>query len=99
MTQKRSEKSALVTRWLRAGLVPLLAIHEVVEVGDDVPQRAAGVAEGHAAVHAPGALLRQLLLREDREKLVVVLEPVRDRRVAAHLPLVLHESAWLTHGP
>ena len=82
-----------------AGLVPLLAIHEVVEVGDDVPQRAAGMAEGDSAVHAAGTLLREFLLREDREELVVVLEPVGDRRVAAHLPLVLHESAWLTHGP
>ena len=80
-----------------AGLVPLLAVHEVVEVGNDVPQRAAGVAEGHAAVHAAGSLRLHFLWCEDREELVVVLEPVTHRRVAGDLPLILHESAWLTH--
>ena len=76
-----------------ARLVPLLAVHEIVEVGDDVPERAAGVAEGHAAVHAAGALRLHFLRRKDREELVVVLEAVVHRRVAGNLPLVLHESA------
>ena len=80
-----------------AGLVPLLAIHEVVEVGNDVPERAAGVAEGHAAIHAAGALRLHLFRGEDREKLVVVLEAVGHRGIARHLTLVLHESARLTH--
>ena len=54
-------------------LAPMIAIHQIVPVGDDVPQRAAGVAERHAAIHAPGALLLQLLGPEHLEKLVEVL--------------------------
>ena len=80
-----------------AGLVPLLAVHEVVEVGNDVPERAAGVAEGHATIHAAGALRLHLLRGQDREELVVVLEAVGHRGIARDLTLVLHESARLTH--
>ena len=45
------------------GLAPLVAVDEVVPVGDEVAERAALVAEGDAAVHAARALLAQLVLR------------------------------------
>ena len=80
------------------GLVPLAAVHEVVEVRDDVPEWTTGVAEGHAAVHAARPLLGHLIRGEDREKLVVVLEAVGHRLLAGDLALVFHESACFTHG-
>jgi hypothetical protein len=40
------------------GALPVAAVDEVVPVGDQVPQRAALVAEGDAAVHAAPALAR-----------------------------------------
>src|SRR5262249_26076835 len=58
-------------------LLPLAAINEVVPVGDDVPQGAAGVAEGDAAIHAASTLLHQF---EHRERLVDFL-PVLDALV------------------
>ena len=39
-------------------LAPAVAVHEVVPVGDDVPERAALVAERDAAIHAARALRR-----------------------------------------
>ena len=42
--------------------LPAVAVDEVVPVGDQVAQRAAVVAEGHAAFHAAGALVAQLAL-------------------------------------
>ena len=80
-----------------ARFVPLLAIHEIVEVRNDVAKRATGVAEGNATVHTASPLLLDLLFREDREELVVVLQPLLDWCVAGNLPLILHEAAWLAH--
>src|SRR5699024_11638806 len=43
------------------GAGQLSAVHRVVELGDEVAQRAALVAEGHTAVHAARGLAAQLL--------------------------------------
>ena len=54
---------------------PLVAVDQVVPVGDQVAQRAALMAERDAAVHAPRALGLELVLGER----VVDLEEVVDR--------------------
>src|SRR5215472_6973146 len=41
-------------------LFPTAAINQVVPVGNEVVNRASGVTEGHAAIHAAGALHAQL---------------------------------------
>ena len=48
--------------------LPAAVIHEVVPVRDQVVDRAAGVAERHAAIHAASALLALLLFRETAHK-------------------------------
>ena len=45
---------------LAHGFLPAAAIDQVIPVGNDVGQRAAGMAEGHAAIHAARALRAQL---------------------------------------
>src|SRR5438067_2350745 len=45
-------------------LVPAIAIHEVVPVGNQVPERTAAVAERNAAFHAARALLAELGQRQ-----------------------------------
>jgi hypothetical protein len=47
---------------LADGVLPAIAVDEVVPVGDEVAQRATVVAEGHAALHAAPALCGQLLV-------------------------------------
>ncbi len=55
-------------------VLPAIAKHQVVPVGNDVVQRAAGMAERHAAIHAAGALRADVFVGE----LVIDLEPVVD---------------------
>ena len=57
------------------GLGPVVAVDEVVPLGDEVPEWAAVVAERDAAVHAPGALLLGRFLAEG----LVHLAPVAQR--------------------
>src|SRR5262249_11570171 len=80
-------------------LAPVVAIHQVVPVGNDVSQWTAGVAERDAAVHAAGALLLERLDGQYLQKLVVVLQAISHRLFANLLAIVLHESAPITHGP
>ena len=78
-------------------LLPLLRVHQVVELGDQVVDWAASVrlAEGRAAVHAARGLaleLERLVLRVDLE---VVRLALRRRPVRLRVALVLDEAAQL----
>ena len=78
-------------------LAEAVAVDEVVPVGDQVPERAAALAERDAALHAARALLRQLDERQRADELAVVADPLAGvalRRVAA---VVLEEAAQLAH--
>src|SRR5690606_37687518 len=44
------------------GLVPTIAVHEIVPIRDAIPERAALLAERNAAIHAASALRPRLLL-------------------------------------
>src|SRR5690606_2762969 len=54
------------------GFAPAAAVHQIVPLGNQVIDRAAGVtlAVGHAAIHATRALLAQMFLRHDDQELV-----------------------------
>jgi hypothetical protein len=72
-------------------------VRQVVPVRNDVVQRASGVAERHAAIHAARALRSPF-----RRKRLVDLEPVVDpflhRPPRGHLAAIFHETSDLTHG-
>ena len=81
-------------------VLPAVAVDEVVPVGDQVAQRAAVVAERHAAVHAARALRGELLVGAlDDELLVGVLAADALGRVVVGDPdaLDLQEAAELAH--
>src|SRR5687768_9501158 len=46
------------------GILPAVAVNQIVPVGNDVVQRTAGMTEGNAAVHAAGTLRAYFLLWE-----------------------------------
>ena len=78
-------------------VLPLVLEDEVVELGDDVADRAAGVrhAKGRAAIHAPCCLpleLERLMLRVD---LFVVLEPAFWWSVRLWVALIINEATQL----
>ncbi len=54
-------------------LAPAVAVDEIVPVRDQVPERAAVVAERHAALHAAGALVAQLEQRQRAHELAHVV--------------------------
>jgi len=82
---------------LRDRLAPAVAVDEVVPVGDQVAQRAAVVTEGHAAVHAAGALLAQLRLGAHHHELAVVARALVRIAVGHAATLDLQEAAKLAH--
>src|SRR4030095_9378847 len=79
-------------------LAPAPAVHEVVPVGDDVPERTALVTEGDAAIHTARALRAQRLLGGHFLELAPVLEARLDRLLVNLLALKLEESGDLSHG-
>ena len=74
------------------GLAPATSIHEVVPVGDEVVDGAAGVAVGNATVDAPGALFSDLGLRQWDGELAEVLPTILDGADAQLLALDVLES-------
>ena len=80
-------------------VAPVVAVHEVVPVGDEVAERAAVVAERDAAVHAPAGLRLQLLVWERLVDLAPVVQPHRHRTAGRCLAGPLQEAGRLTHGP
>src|SRR5438309_5504379 len=78
-------------------VAPVVAVDEVVPVGDDVAERAALVAEGDAAVHAPRPLRPHLSLGERKIDLPPVADPLLDRAARRSLAPDLEEARDLTH--
>src|SRR5690606_32594618 len=79
-------------------LAPVVVIDQVVPLGDEVMDGAAGrragediagVAEGNAAVHAPRALLLQDLQRDRLGELVPVADPLPRITLVRRLPAIL----------
>ena len=80
------------------GVAPVLAVDEVVPVGDEVAERAAVVAERDAAVHAPPGLVLHLLEVEVLVHLLPVAQAHRHRPPRRQVPLPLQEAGDLTHS-
>ncbi len=79
------------------GVLPVLPEHHVVEVGNDVVDRAAGGAERNAAIHAARALHLGLFVGKVDDELVVVFF-ARDGFFGRFVqPLVFEESGYFAH--
>src|SRR5690606_22546419 len=75
----------------------VLPVHQVVEVRNDVVDRAAVVAEGRAAVHAARALHLGLFVVEADDEFLVVLDALGGRGVALLDALMLQKAGDLSH--
>ena len=78
-------------------LLPAVAVDEVVPVGNQVPERAAVVAERNAALHAPRTLVPQLEQRQRPDELAHVLDALRRIALERLGPVELEKRAELTH--
>src|SRR4029077_15201349 len=93
-TQPPGELGEVVRRvQLVDRVAPAVAVDEIVPIGDQVSQRAAVVAEGHAAVHAASALLAQLRDGAGEQELPVVVGAL------ARVPLRDPVALYLQKGP
>src|SRR5262249_34846863 len=79
-------------------LVPLVAVHEIVPVRDDVAERAALVTERDAAVHAARGLFLELRLRVGEIDLRPVAQTLLDGPRRPLLALDLEKACDLTHS-
>ena len=79
------------------GVVPVVAIDEIVPVRDQVAERTAVVAERDPAVHAPTRLVRQGIGIELFVHLLPVAQPHRDGATLRRLPIPLQEPGRFTH--
>ena len=77
--------------------LPILPEHQVVEVGNDVVDRAPGHAERDAAVHAARALDARLLVGEPGDEFAVMLPARLDRFVRLVDSRELEEAGDLSH--
>ena len=82
---------------LAQGVLPAAVIDEVVPVGNDVVERATGVAERDAAVHATRALCFEDRLIGGEVDLAVVVNALIDRTAFKALAGVLFETGYFTH--
>jgi hypothetical protein len=65
--------------------------------GGHAAQQGAGVAKGHAAIHAAGALLAQGFLVQVKMKLVPITNALQGRTVQGQLPQILYETFGFSH--
>ena len=79
-------------------VAPVVAVDEVVPVGDEVAERAAVVAERDAAVHAAPGLELQRLVGERLVDLAPVAQAHRHRPAGRRLAAPLQEAGRLTHA-
>ena len=77
--------------------LPVLAENEVVEIRDDVVDRATTHAEGNAAIHAARALHLGFVITEVCDKLAVVLLAIVGRFRHFLQSLVFEKSRYLAH--
>ena len=61
------------------GTTPVLAVDQIIPIGNDVIDRAAAITKRNAAVHATRSLFSGLLVTQMQHKFFPMLESVRGR--------------------
>ena len=79
------------------GVFPVAPKHQLIEIGNDVVDRAAAVTKRCAAIHAPRGLLLGLPVIERENEFLVIFEPFSHGLVALLQPLKLHETSDFSH--
>ena len=74
-----------------------VAIHEVVPIGDEVPERTAVVAERHAALHAARSLVAELEQRKRADELPMVTDALARNALGRIGAVELLERADFAH--
>ena len=78
-------------------VTPIIAVYQVVPVGNQVAKRAAIVAKRNAAIHAPARLMLQVISRKCFVDLAPVCNTHWYRATLWRGALPINKSCWLTH--
>ena len=81
----------------RKSTLPVAAIHQIIEIRNDVVDRAPVVAERRAAIHASCALLLGLAVVQADDEFLVVLDAFGHGGIGLLDTLKLHEAGDFTH--
>ena len=76
----------------------LAVVHQIIEVWDDVIDRAAAVAKWCAAIHTTRCLCFSLLVVQTNDEFFVIFEAFWDRFITLFQALKLHKTGDFTHG-
>src|SRR5439155_26965475 len=76
---------------------PLVPVHEIVPVGDDIPERTPVMAERNAAVHAARGLIGERGLRIGHVHFAPVAQALYDRTHRMFHPPDFEKTGGLTH--
>ena len=76
---------------------PISLVNQVIEVRNDVVDRAAAITKRRAAIHATRALVFGLFVIQNNNKLFVIFQTLGDRLIALFDALKLHESGNFSH--
>ena len=79
------------------GVFPVAPKHQLIEIGNDVVDRAAAVTKRCAAIHAPRGLLLGLPVIKREDEFLVIFEPFWHGLVALLKPLEFHETSDFSH--
>ena len=80
------------------GVAPAIAIDQIVPIRNDVVQRAAGMAERHAAIHAARALGPNFLLWKILVDLEPIVDALGDRPARGRFARVFEKAGDFTHA-
>src|SRR5690606_15985568 len=79
------------------GFLPLATVYRIVELRDDISQRATVVAKGHTTVHTTGCLLLYFLLFQWLVDFLIIFYTFLGIARFGHLAIEFHETVYLSH--
>ena len=83
---------------LAHGILPVAVVHLIIPVGNEIADRATGLAERNTAIHAARTLLAQLVFGKVLINLEPVVHPFQHRSAWCQFAWVVDEAGCLTHA-
>ena len=81
----------------RQGILPVITMHHLVPVRDDVVDGATVMAIWDAAIHAARALLGHFCIAGDKDEFLIMLDALTRWRITPVSARDFHKPGWFTH--
>ena len=77
---------------------PILPIHQIVEIRNDVVDRTTGLTKRDAAIHAARTLRFRFVVVQMKNELLIIFQAFRGRERRFAQSLIFQKSGWLAHA-